>query len=62
MAEYVRIARFSADEAALDALVSEIGSHDTGTMALDAMTPPADANMTSTSVEAWEIVLERNAP
>ncbi len=33
----------------------------TGAATLDAMTPPADSNMRRTSVEQWEVVLERKA-
>ena len=96
MPEYVRIVRFDADEAALNALVSEISSHDgppagvpatrinvatrrdtgeilvvvhfaskedleTGNKVLGEMTPPAGANMHRTSVESWEVVLQRDA-
>jgi hypothetical protein len=97
MPEYARVAAFDADEAALDALVNEIKSHDgppegvpakriivltdratgriqvvvrfaneedlkKGNAALDAMSPPDIANMHRTSVESWEVVLERDAP
>jgi hypothetical protein len=94
--EYVRVTDFEADEAALDALVSEINSHDgppegvpakainvltnragkvrvvvffgseedlrKGGETLDAMSPPEDASMRRTSVETFEIVLQKKAP
>jgi hypothetical protein len=94
MPEYVRVANFDADDAALDSLVSAINEEsgtpegvpaksllilksrdggkvrtvvrfgseedlETGTATLDAMTPPAGTNMQRTSVEQWEVVLER---
>ena len=94
MAEYIRVATFDADEAALDALLAEVNATDgppeglpakrltiaadraagrvvvatrfaseddlrTGSAVLDAMTPPADASMRRVSVDAYEIVLER---
>lgn len=97
MPEYVRVADFEADEAALDALVSEINSHDgppegvpakainvlksretdkvrvvvffdseedlrKGSATMDAMSPPEDASMRRTSVETFEIVLQKKAP
>ncbi len=96
MPEYVRVANFDADEAALEQLVSVINAEPgtpegvpaksilvladraagkmrtvvrfgseadlhTGTATLDAMTPPADSNMRRTSVEQWEVVLERHS-
>jgi hypothetical protein len=95
--EYVRVATFEADEAAVERLVAEINSHDgppegvpaksimvgvdraagrarvvvrfgseedlrQGSATLDSMSPPADASMRRVSVEAYEIVLERQAP
>ena len=97
MPEYVRVATFEADAAALDALIAEINSHDgppegvpsksitvladrsagklrvvarfgseedlkAGSKVLDAMNPPADSSMRRVSVEAYEVVLERQAP
>lgn len=94
MPEYIRVADFEGDEAALDGFVKMIndqsdppegvpatritvladrsagkvrvvmrfGSEEdlrTGSATLDAMSPPADANMRRVSVEAFEIVLER---
>jgi hypothetical protein len=97
MPDYVRVATFEADEAALDALVAEINSHDgppegvpaksimvladrsagklrvvarfgseddlkAGSKVLDAMNPPANTNVRRVSVEAFEVVLDRQAP
>jgi len=96
MPEYARVVSFEADEAALDALVKEIDSHDgpppnipakritvlanrsTGTVVvavrfgseaeleqggavLEAMNPPEEGSMHRTSVEVFEVVLERDA-
>ena len=96
MAEYVRVTTFEADEASLEALISQINSHDgppegvpakrltvladraagkvlvgvrfgseedlrKGSEALEAMSPP-DTGMRRLSVEAYEVVLERDAP
>jgi hypothetical protein len=97
MPEYVRVADFEADEAALEAMVKEIGeapgppeevpgkaisiladrsagkvrvvvrfgSEDDlrkGSAALDAMSPPPEANVRRISVEHFEVVLERESP
>ncbi len=97
MPEYVRVATFEADAAALEALIVEINSHDgppegvpskaitvladrvagkvrvvarfgseedlkAGSKVLDAMNPPDDSSMRRVSVEAYEVVLERQAP
>jgi hypothetical protein len=97
MAEYARVVTFDADEAALEALLSEINSHDgppegvpakritvladrsagkvvvavrfgseedlrKGGEALEAMSPPAGGTIRRVSVDAYEIVLERDAP
>jgi hypothetical protein len=97
MPEYVRVANFEADAAALDALIAEINSHDgppegvpsksitvladrsagklrvvarfgseedlkAGSKVLDAMNPPDNTNIRRISVEAYEVVLERQAP
>jgi hypothetical protein len=97
MAEYARVVTFDADEAALEALLSEINSHDgppegvpakritvladrsagkvvvavrfgseedlrKGGQALEAMSPPAGGTIRRVSVDAYEIVLERDAP
>jgi hypothetical protein len=94
MPEYLRVADFEGDEAALEGFVKMIneqsdppegmpvsritvladrsagkvrvgmrfGSEEdlrTGSATLDAMSPPADSNMRRVSVEAFEIVLER---
>jgi len=96
MPEYVRVADFEADEAALESMMSGIsaesgppegvpgkaitvladrsagkvrivvrfGSEEdlrTGSAALDAMSPPPDANVRRVSVEEYEVVLERRA-
>jgi hypothetical protein len=97
MAEYARVVTFDADEAALEALLNEINSHDgppegvpakritvladrsagkvvvavrfgseedlrKGGQALEAMSPPAGGTIRRVSVDAYEIVLERDAP
>jgi hypothetical protein len=97
MADYARVVTFDADEAALDALVNEINSHDgppegvpakritvladrsagkvvvavrfgseedlrKGGEALEAMSPPDGGTIRRVSVDAYEIVLERDAP
>ena len=97
MPEYVRVATFEANDAALDSLVAEINSHDgppegvpaksimvltdrsagklrvvvrfaseedlnAGSKVLDAMNPPEESGMRRTSVEAYEVVLERQSP
>jgi hypothetical protein len=97
MAEYARVVTFDADEAALEALLNEINSHDgppegvpakritvladrsagkvvvavrfgseedlrKGGEALEAMSPPAGGTIRRVSVDAYEIVLERDAP
>jgi hypothetical protein len=97
MPEYVRVATFEADAAALDSLIAVIDSHDgpppgvpaktitvladrsagtlrvvvrfgseedlkEGSKVLDAMNRPDDTNMRRVSVEALEVVLERQAP
>ena len=96
MAEYVRVTTFEADEASLEALISQINSHDgppegvpakrlivladrsagkvlvgvrfgseedlrKGSEALESMSPP-DTGMRRLSVDAYEVVLEREAP
>jgi len=96
MPDYVRVVTFEADDAALDALVKEIDSHDgppegvpaksimvltdrsagkvrivvrfgseedlrKGAATLESMSPP-DTGMRRLSVEAFEVVLERQAP
>ncbi len=96
MPEYVRVVTFESDDAALDALVKEIDSHDgppegvpaksitvladraagrvrvvvrfgseedlrKGAETLESMSPP-DTGMRRVSVEAYEVVLERQAP
>jgi hypothetical protein len=97
MPDYVRVATFDADAAALDALIEQINLHDgppegvpstaitvltdrstgklrvvarfgseedlkAGSKVLDAMNPPDDSSMRRLSVEAYEVVLERQAP
>jgi hypothetical protein len=96
MAEYARVVTFDADEAALDALLTEINSADgppegvpakritvladrsagkvvvavrfgseddlrKGSETLESMNPP-DTGMRRVSVEAYEVVLERESP
>ena len=97
MPEYARVVTFDADGAALDALVSEISSHDgppadipakritvladrsagkvvvavrfdseenlrKGAAVLEGMSPPDAGSMRRVSVDAYEVVLERDAP
>jgi hypothetical protein len=97
MAEYARVVTFEADDAALDALLSEINSSEgppegvpatritiladrsagkvvvavrfaseddlrKGGAALEAMSPPAAGNIRRVSVDAYEVVLERQVP
>jgi hypothetical protein len=97
MPDYIRVATFEADGAALDAIVREIESAEgpppdvpakaitvladraggkvrivvrfgseedlrKGSATLEAMQPPAGANMRRISVEVYEVVLERQAP
>jgi hypothetical protein len=96
MAEFARVVTFDADEAALEALLSEIKAADgppesipatritvladraagkvlvavrfgseedlrTGAEAFEAMSPPAVGNIRRVSVDAYEVVLERQA-
>jgi hypothetical protein len=96
MPEYVRVAAFDADSAAVDAMVATINAEpgpppdvpakriavladrdagkalvvvrfgskedlERGSAVLDAMAPPEGTNMHRTSVEKWEVVLEREA-
>jgi hypothetical protein len=96
MAEHVRVATFDGDDAALDALVNQIDSHDgppegvpakritvladrsagrvlvvvrfgseedlrKGAETLESMSPP-DNGMRRVSVDAYEVVLEKQAP
>lgn len=96
MSEYARVVTFDADDAALDALLSEINAADAppegipatritvladrsagkvivatrfaseddlrkGAEALEAMSPPAAGNIRRVSVDAYEVVLERQA-
>lgn len=97
MADYARVVTFEADDAALDALLSEINASDgppegvpakritiladrpagkvvvairfgseedlrKGGEALEAMSPPDAGSMRRTSVDAYEVVLEREMP
>jgi hypothetical protein len=97
MAEYARVVTFDADDAALEALLSEINATDRppadipakriivladraagkvvvatrfgseedlrkGAAVLEAMTPPAGGSIRRVSVDAYEVVLEREAP
>jgi hypothetical protein len=96
MPDYVRVVTFESDDAALDALVKEIDSHEgppegvpaksimiladrpggkvrvvvrfgseedlrKGAETLESMSPP-DTGMRRVSVEAFEVVLERQTP
>ena len=97
MPEYVRVVTFDADDAALEALLSEINASDgppegvpakritvladrsagkvvvavrfgseedlrKGAEVFEAMSPPAAGTMRRVSVDAYEVVLERQAP
>jgi hypothetical protein len=97
MPEYIRVVEFEADDAAIDAMLKEIGSEDgppegvnatritvlgdraagkvlvsvrfpsegdlrKGSEVFEAMSPPDDANMRRVAVEAYEVLLERDAP
>jgi hypothetical protein len=97
MAEYARVVTFSADDAALDALLKEINASGgapegiaatritvladraggkvvvavrfaseedlrKGAEVFEAMTPPDVGSMRRLSVDAYEVVLERQAP
>ena len=97
MGQHARVVTFEADDAAIDALVSEISSaegppegipakritvlanRDAGQVVVatrydseedmqkaaavfEAMSPPDDSNIHRTSVDSFEILLERDAP
>ena len=97
MPDYVRVVTFESTDAALDALVSEIDSHEgppegvpaksimvladraggktrvvvrfgseadlqKGAETLESMSPPDTGGMRRISVEAFEVVLERQSP
>lgn len=96
MPEFARVVSFEADDAAIDALIAEIGQGEgpppgvpatritvlanrtagqvvvalrfaseedmkTGAEALEAMSPPDDGNIRRTSVDTFEVMLERTA-
>jgi hypothetical protein len=97
MSDWVRVATFEADDAAVEAMVKEISAAEgpppgipaksimvladrenararivvrfdseqnlrTGSATLEAMEPPPQASVRRTSVETFEVVLERQAP
>ena len=67
MAEYARVVTFDADEAALDALLSEINSSDGPPAGVPAkritvLADKAAGSMRRVSVDAYEVMLDREAP